>query len=75
MFAFMAQYCRLLRAIAVLEKILGVLLIFNIVINIGVQVFSRYVLDYPLIFGAWGFEERGIQGAAWATSKARPRTV
>lgn len=29
------------------------------------------VLDYPLIFGAWGFEERGIQGAAWATSIAQ----
>jgi len=29
------------------------------------------VLDYPWIFGNWGFEERGIQGAAWATSIAQ----
>lgn len=29
------------------------------------------LLDYPLIFGTWGFEERGIQGAAWATSIAQ----
>lgn len=29
------------------------------------------LLDYPLIFGAWGMEERGIQGAAWATSAAQ----
>ena len=63
MFAFMAQYCRLLRAIAVLEKILGVLLIFNIVINIGVQVFSRYVLDYPLIW----VEELATYSFIWAT--------
>jgi len=63
MMAFMVQYCRLLRAIAVLEKILGVLLILNIVLNIGAQVFSRYVLNYPLIW----VEELATYSFIWAT--------
>lgn len=63
MLAFMARYCRLLRAIAVVEKVLGILLICNIVVNIGAQVFSRYVLDYPLIW----VEELATYSFIWAT--------
>ena len=61
--AFMERYGRLLRAIALLEKILGILLILNIVLNIGAQVFSRYVLNYPLIW----VEELATYSFIWAT--------
>ena len=47
---FLAGYWRLLRAIGTVERVVGVLLIANIVVNIGAQVFSRYVLDQPLVW-------------------------
>ena len=33
------------------------------------------VLDYGLIFGAWGFPEWGIRGAAWATVAAHTASM
>ena len=63
MTAFMAKFSRILRFIAKLEKLLGILLILNIVLNIGVQVFSRYVLNYPLIW----VEELATYSFIWAT--------
>ena len=44
---FLASYWQLLRAIGTVERVLGVLLIANIVVNIGAQVFSRYLLGQP----------------------------
>jgi TRAP-type C4-dicarboxylate transport system permease small subunit len=61
--AFLSAYWRLLRAIGDLERLLGVLLIANIVINIGAQVFSRYVLDQPLVW----VEELAVYSFIWGT--------
>lgn len=55
-------YRRLLLAIAAVEKIFGLLLIVNIVVNIGTQVFARYVLDYPLVW----VEELATYSFIWA---------
>ena len=56
-------YRRLLAALAALERSLIVLLILTIVGNIGAQVFSRYVLNDPLIW----VEELATYAFIWAT--------
>ena len=56
-------YRRALAALAALERTLVVLLILTIVGNIGAQVFSRYVLDEPLIW----VEELATYAFIWAT--------
>ena len=60
---FLAGYWRVLRAIGALERVVGVLLIANIVVNIGAQVFSRYVLDQPLVW----VEELAVYSFIWGT--------
>jgi len=60
---FLAGYWRVLRAIGALERVVGVLLIANIVVNIGAQVFSRYVLGQPLVW----VEELAVYSFIWAT--------
>lgn len=54
---------RALAGLAALERVLVVLLILAIVGNIGAQVFSRYVLDEPLIW----VEELATYAFIWAT--------
>lgn len=54
---------RLLAAVAVAERILGVLLIANVIVNIGAQVFSRYLLNRPLVW----VEELATYSFIWAT--------
>ena len=64
---FLAGYWRLLRAIGTVERVVGVLLIanivVNIVVNIGAQVFSRYLLDQPLVW----VEELAVYSFIWGT--------
>jgi TRAP-type C4-dicarboxylate transport system permease small subunit len=60
---FLASYWQLLRAIGTVERVLGVLLIANIVVNIGAQVFSRYLLGQPLVW----VEELAVYSFIWAT--------
>jgi len=54
---------RLLAAVAVVERVLGVLLIANIIVNIAAQVFSRYLLNRPLVW----VEELATYSFIWAT--------
>jgi TRAP-type transport system small permease protein len=61
--SFLAGYWRLLRAIGTVERVVGVLLIANIVVNIGAQVFSRYLLDQPLVW----VEELAVYSFIWGT--------
>jgi TRAP-type C4-dicarboxylate transport system permease small subunit len=56
-------YRRLLGLVGLVERVLIVLLILNIVVNIGVQVFSRYVMNQPLIW----VEELATYSFIWAT--------
>lgn len=58
-----AAWRRLLAAIAVVEQVVGVLLVANIVLQIAVQVFSRYVLNRPLVW----VEELATYSFIWAT--------
>jgi TRAP-type C4-dicarboxylate transport system permease small subunit len=51
-----------LAAIARIELYFGCLLFLNIIVNIGAQVFSRYVLNYPLIW----VEELATYSFIWA---------
>jgi TRAP-type C4-dicarboxylate transport system permease small subunit len=60
---FLRGYWRLLAGIGALEQALGVLLIANIVLNIGAQVFSRYVLGLPLVW----VEEMAVYSFIWGT--------
>ena len=60
---FLAGYWRVLRAIGAVERVVGVLLIANIVVNIGAQVFSRYLLGQPLVW----VEELAVYSFIWAT--------
>ncbi|MBM3627082.1 MAG: TRAP transporter small permease [Alphaproteobacteria bacterium] len=50
MTALLDAYERLLRAIAALEKAVGVFLIAVIVVTITIQVFTRYVFDRPIVW-------------------------
>jgi TRAP-type transport system small permease protein len=54
---------RALALVAVAERVLGVLLIGNIILNIAAQVFSRYVLNRPLVW----VEELATYSFIWAT--------
>jgi TRAP-type C4-dicarboxylate transport system permease small subunit len=60
---FLRAYWRLLCRIGALERVVGVLLIANIVLNIGAQVFSRYLLDQPLVW----VEELAVYSFIWGT--------
>ena len=60
---FLRGYWRLLCRIGDLERVVGVLLIANIVLNIGAQVFSRYLLDQPLVW----VEELAVYSFIWGT--------
>ena len=59
----LTRYWRLLCAIGAVERVVGVLLIANIVVNIGVQVFSRYLLGQPLVW----VEELAVYSFIWGT--------
>lgn len=50
MTALLVAYERLLRAVATLEKVVGVFLIAVIVVTITIQVFTRYVFDRPIVW-------------------------
>lgn len=63
MTAVLERYRRLLALAAVIEQALVVLLILNIVVNIGTQVFSRYLFGQPLIW----VEELATYSLIWAT--------
>ena len=60
---FLRGYWRLLCRIGDLERVVGVLLIANIVLNIGAQVFSRYLLDQPVVW----VEELAVYSFIWGT--------
>jgi TRAP-type transport system small permease protein len=60
---FLRAYWRLLCRIGDLERVVGVVLIANIVVNIGAQVFSRYLLDQPLVW----VEELAVYSFIWGT--------
>ena len=59
----LAAWRRALAAIAVVEQVVGVLLVANIVLQIGAQVFSRYLLNRPLVW----VEELATYSFIWAT--------
>jgi TRAP-type C4-dicarboxylate transport system permease small subunit len=61
--AFLGGYWRLLRTIGTIERVVGVLLIANIVLNIGAQVVSRYLLNQPLVW----VEELAVYSFIWGT--------
>lgn len=56
-------YKRLLDAIGAVERILGVALIALIVVTITIQVFTRYVFNYPIIW----VEETATYAFIWGT--------
>ena len=56
-------YRRVLAGVAAVERVLVVLLLLNIIVNIGTQVFSRYVLGNPLVW----VEELATYSFIWAT--------
>lgn len=56
-------YKRLLDAIGAVERILGVALLALIVVTITIQVFTRYVFNYPIIW----VEEIATYAFIWGT--------
>ena len=60
---FLEAYRRLLAGVGALERVVGVLLLVNIVANIGTQVVSRYLFDYPLVW----VEELATYSFIWGT--------
>lgn len=63
MFAFLEAFRRLLAGLARLEIVLCVLLLGNVVVNIGAQVVSRYLFNYPLVW----VEELATYSFIWGT--------
>lgn len=47
---FLRGFARLLDAIGVVERVFGVFLIALIVVTITIQVFTRYALNYPIVW-------------------------
>lgn len=60
---FLALYRDALAGIGQLERWVGILLVFNIVLNITAQVFSRYLLGRPLVW----VEELATYSFIWVT--------
>jgi TRAP-type transport system small permease protein len=60
---FLSLYRDALAGIGQLERLVGILLIFNIVLNITAQVFSRYLLGRPLVW----VEELATYSFIWVT--------
>lgn len=60
---FLEAYRRLLAGLGAAERAVGVLLLANIVVNIGTQVVSRYLFDYPLVW----VEELATYSFIWGT--------
>jgi TRAP-type C4-dicarboxylate transport system permease small subunit len=60
---FMEGFRRLLAGLGLLERLVGVALLVNIVVNIGAQVVSRYLFGYPLVW----VEELATYSFIWGT--------
>jgi TRAP-type transport system small permease protein len=60
---FLSLYRDALAGIGQLERWIGILLVFNIVLNITAQVFSRYLLGRPLVW----VEELATYSFIWVT--------